>query len=111
MLERVQQLTVAEVLHLIDGGLRPKFIDARDPLVWQASAVRIPGAIHVRLEAADEHIATLPRDRRLIAYGTGHDDRRAADVARVLAYRGFAASYLHGGFAAWLAVGLPVGRR
>jgi rhodanese-related sulfurtransferase len=111
MLDNVQGLTVVEVLHLIEEGVRPKFIDARDPLAWEASAARIPGAIHVPLEAADEYVAALPRDRRLIAYGTMHDDRRAADLARVLAYRGFAASYLHGGFAAWVAAGLPVGRR
>jgi rhodanese-related sulfurtransferase len=110
-MREVQDLTVAEVLHLIDEGLRPKFIDARDPLVWQASAVRIPGAIHVPLEAADEYVAALPRDRRLIVYGSGHDDRRAADLARVLADRGIAARYLRGGFAAWVAAGLPLGPR
>jgi hypothetical protein len=56
----VPDLDVAEVRHLIDAGMRPKFIDARDPIAWQSSAAKIPGAIHTA-EAADDHVAALPR--------------------------------------------------
>jgi rhodanese-related sulfurtransferase len=104
-------LTVDEIRHLIEDGTRVKFIDARDPIVWQAYSVKIPGAIRVSLDVSDEHVAAFPRDRRLIAYGTGDDTGRAADLARLLADRGFTASYLHGGFAAWVEAGLPVGPR
>jgi rhodanese-related sulfurtransferase len=111
VVEHASGLTVDEIRHLIEEGTQAKFIDARDPIVWQASSVKIPGAIRLSLDVSDEHVAAFPRDRRLIACGTGDDDGRAADLARRLADRGFAASYLRGGFAAWLGAGLPVGPR
>jgi rhodanese-related sulfurtransferase len=107
MFEKVPELSVSDVRRLIETGLRPKFIDARDPAA-RAVAATIPGAIPVSLETADVHVAALPRDRRLITYGTGDDDSRAAELAGLLADRGFAAAYLRGGFTAWLKAGLPV---
>lgn len=103
----VPELTVTDVRRLIDKGMRPKFIDAREPIA-QSAAGKIPGAIHVPLKAVDKYVAALPHHRPLIAYGTGDDDSRTAELARVLADRGFDAAYLRGGFAAWLEAGLPV---
>jgi rhodanese-related sulfurtransferase len=107
MFDKVPELSVADVRRLIEKGLRPKFIDARDPAARSVAAT-IPGAIPVPLERAREHVGALPRDRRLITYGSGDDDSRAAALARVLADRGFTAAYLRGGVAAWLEAGLPV---
>ncbi|HXW08497.1 MAG TPA: rhodanese-like domain-containing protein [Vicinamibacterales bacterium] len=106
-----QGLTPQQIRHLIESGTRLRFIDARDHIVWASSTAKIPGAIRVPPELTDEHVATLPLDRLLITYGSGDDDGRAADVAKVLNARGFTASYLHGGFGAWLGAGLPVGPR
>jgi rhodanese-related sulfurtransferase len=63
-------LTVDDVKRLLDRGEKVTFIDARNPIAWSASKVKVPGAIRVPLDEASEHVAALPRDRLLIAYCT-----------------------------------------
>jgi len=46
------------------------FVDASNDMAWGTLKVKLPGAIRVPVDLTDQHFATLPRDRRLIAYCT-----------------------------------------
>jgi rhodanese-related sulfurtransferase len=45
-------------------------IDARNPIAWGSSKVKLPGAIRMPIDEVDRHLPALPRDRRLIVYCT-----------------------------------------
>jgi rhodanese-related sulfurtransferase len=68
--ENPSRLTAVEVIHLIDGGESVTFIDARNPIAWGSSKVKLPGAIRMPIDEVDRHLPALPRDRRLIVYCT-----------------------------------------
>lgn len=63
-------VTVAEVKALLEQGQPITFIDSRNPIAWGSSKVKIPGAIRVPLDEADQLVSRLPRDRHLIVYCT-----------------------------------------
>ena len=63
-------LTVDEVKALLAQGQPLTFIDARNPIAWGSSRVKLPGAIRVPLDEVDRLLPQLPRDRRLIVYCT-----------------------------------------
>ena len=58
MFENVPDLNVAEVRHLIDDGMRPKFIDARVPIARQSSTAKIPGDRMLRTKTARARAGT-----------------------------------------------------
>jgi anti-anti-sigma factor len=58
MFENVPDLTVAEVRHFIDEGMRPKFIDARDPIARQSSTAKTPGDRLLRTKTARARAGT-----------------------------------------------------
>lgn len=45
-----------------DRGERVVFVDARNPVAWGTSTVKLPGAVRIPVDAVDEHLAELPRD-------------------------------------------------
>lgn len=63
-------VTVDEVKRLLEQGQPVTFVDARNPIAWGSSKVKLPGAIRVPLEEADTLLPRLPRDRYLIVYCT-----------------------------------------
>jgi rhodanese-related sulfurtransferase len=63
-------VTVDEVKSLLAQGQPVTFIDARNPIAWGSSKVKLPGAIRVPLDEVDTLLPRLPRDRRLIVYCT-----------------------------------------
>ena len=70
MSENPSRLTVAEVKDLVASGQPVAFVDARNPIAWGSSKVKLPGAIRVPLDEVDALLPRLPRDRRLIVYCT-----------------------------------------
>jgi rhodanese-related sulfurtransferase len=63
-------VTIDEVRRLLEQGQPITFIDARNPIAWGSSKVKLPGAIRVPLDEVDRLLPRLPRDRRLIVYCT-----------------------------------------
>ena len=63
-------MSVGEVKLLVEQGEPITFIDARNPIAWGSSKVKLPGAIRVPLDEVDRLLQRLPRDRRLIVYCT-----------------------------------------
>ena len=70
MSENPSRLTVSQVEDLAASGQPVLFIDSRNPIAWGSSRVKLPGAIRVPIDEVERHLATLPRDRRLIVYCT-----------------------------------------
>ena len=63
-------IAVDEVKALLEEGEPITFIDARNPIAWASSKIKLPGAIRVPLDEVDRFVPQLPRDRRLIVYCT-----------------------------------------
>lgn len=63
-------VTVNEVKLLLEQGLPVTFVDARNPIAWGSSKVKLPGAIRAPLDEVDQLLPQLPRDRHLIVYCT-----------------------------------------
>jgi rhodanese-related sulfurtransferase len=70
MSENPSRLTVAHVKDLIDRGEPVAFIDSRNPIAWGSSRVKLPGATRIPIDEVERHLATLPREHRLIVYCT-----------------------------------------
>ncbi len=79
-------------------------LDVREQNEW--NLFRIPGAIHLPLakvsDAASEALARFP-DQEVVAY-CGHG-ARSAQAVELLRARGYRASSLAGGIAAWIDAG------
>ena len=72
------------------------------------AAGHLPGALNVPLDRLDAAIATLPRDREVIAYCRGPYCVLSFDAIDALRRRGFRARRLEDGFPEWKAAGLAV---
>lgn len=70
MSENPSKLTVAQIKDLTASCQPVLFIDSRNPIAWGSSRVKLPGAVRVPIDQVEQHLATLPRDRRLIVYCT-----------------------------------------
>ena len=70
MPDNPSRLTVERVRELAAGGEPMLFIDSRNPIAWGSSRVKLPGARRIPIDEVERHLATLPRDRRLIVYCT-----------------------------------------
>ena len=63
-------ITPAEVKQLRDRGDRMVFVDARNPVAWGSSKVKLPDAIRVPVDEAEGHLGEIPRDGMVITYCT-----------------------------------------
>jgi rhodanese-related sulfurtransferase/DNA-binding transcriptional ArsR family regulator len=71
-------------------------------------AAHIAGAVSVPLKELESHLASLPKDREVVAYCRGPYCVLAPEAVTVLRARGYRASALGDGVAEWRAQGLPV---
>jgi membrane protein DedA with SNARE-associated domain/rhodanese-related sulfurtransferase len=106
---RMARISVDELYRLIDAGVKPVIVDVRSQTARSLEPRRIPGALHVPLDAVDHHVKDLPRDREIILYCTCPNEASAAQVAKILMNNGFTkVRPLHGGLEAWIAAGYDV---
>jgi len=106
---RMARIGVDELYRLIDAGAAPLIVDVRSATAQTLQPQRIPGAMHVPMNAVDHHVKHLPRDREIILYCTCPNEASAAQVAKLLMNRGFSkVRPLHGGLDAWIAAGYEV---
>ncbi len=106
---RMARIDVDELYGLMDAGHEPMIVDVRTPIARAMQPHRIPGAVHVTLQAFDEHVLDLPRDREIILYCTCPNEASAAQIAKMLLDSGFKrVRPLKGGLDAWIAAGHPV---
>jgi rhodanese-related sulfurtransferase len=81
-------------------------IDVRPP--EEFAAAHVVGARSVPLSILDEVVATLPRDRTVVAYCRGPFCVLADEAVKRLREAGLRAVRLDGGLPEWRAAGLPV---
>jgi len=81
-------------------------VDVRPPEEYRAG--HIPGALSLPLEALERRLASLPRDREIVAYCRGPYCVMALEAVARLRERGLRARRLEDGFPEWRAAGLPV---
>ncbi|MGC8667017.1 MAG: ArsR/SmtB family transcription factor [Chthonomonadales bacterium] len=81
-------------------------LDVRPPEEFAAGHVR--GAVSIPLQALEEYLGQLPRDRRIVAYCRGPYCVLAAEAVRVLRRNGFQAVRMKEGYPEWRDAGLPV---
>ncbi|MEP6657362.1 MAG: DedA family protein/thiosulfate sulfurtransferase GlpE [Betaproteobacteria bacterium] len=106
---RMARIGVDELYQLIDAGAEPLIVDVRSPTARALEPRKIPGALHVPLQAVDHHVRDLPRDREIILYCSCPNEASAAQVAKLLMNSGFEkVRPLHGGLDAWIAAGYEV---
>jgi membrane protein DedA with SNARE-associated domain/rhodanese-related sulfurtransferase len=106
---RMAQIDVQELYALMGAGQAPLIVDVRSPTALTLDPRRIPGALHVPLHEAQQHLRDLPRDREIVAYCTCPNEASAAQVAKLLMNNGFRrVRPLHGGLDAWIAAGYAV---
>ena len=87
----------------------PVIVDVRSPTARTIEPRRIPGAVHVPLQAVDQHARKLPRDREIILYCTCPNEVSAAQAAKLLMNSCFTrVRPPHGGLDAWIAAGHSV---
>jgi membrane protein DedA with SNARE-associated domain len=65
---RIARISPAALKQKLDDGEDPLIVDLRTPLDVAATPFAIPGSRWITVEALDERLAEIPRDRELILY-------------------------------------------
>jgi rhodanese-related sulfurtransferase/DNA-binding transcriptional ArsR family regulator len=81
-------------------------LDVRDAEEYAAG--HIPGAINIPVAELQERLGQIPTGHQVVAYCRGLYCVYSYDALDILRPHGTTARRLDGGFAAWLAAGLPV---
>jgi len=63
-----KRVTPEEAWGLVEAGLRPVFIDTRNPRHWAQSDVQIPGSLRIWRAELEDRIGEVPRGRPLVTY-------------------------------------------
>ena len=66
----VTRVTVDEVKERMDRGEAFTFVDTRNPKAWAEADTKLPGAIRISADEAEQHLDQIPRDRTVITYCT-----------------------------------------
>lgn len=103
------RISVEELRRQIEEGAAPVIVDVRSSTAQAIERHRIPGAVHVPVKDAAQHLSELPRDREIILYCSCPNEASAARVARLLMNHGFRrVRPLKGGLEAWIEAGYTV---
>jgi rhodanese-related sulfurtransferase len=64
------RVTVDEVKERMDRGEQFTFVDTRNPKAWAEADTKLPAAIRMVADEAEQHLDQIPRDRTVITYCT-----------------------------------------
>jgi rhodanese-related sulfurtransferase len=64
------RITVDELRKRMDAGEDFTIIDSRNPQAWAESSEKLPDAIRVPVDALEQNISRIPRDKPAVAYCT-----------------------------------------
>ena len=102
------RVTAEEVMARMKRGEPIVFVDARTEDVWQSSSEKLPRALRLSAErmAQGDTFPMVPTDRGIVTYCTCEHEASSAQLARILASRGYTDVHpLYGGFDAWRRAG------
>ena len=63
-------ITPEDAKQRLDRGDRIVFVDARNPVAWGGSGVKLPGAVRIPLDEVEAHLGEIPPDAVTVAYCT-----------------------------------------
>jgi len=103
------RISVGELSRMMDAGEKPIVLDVRSRVHREIDGRRIPGAVHVDLDALEATLAGIPRDRDVVVYCACPNEVTAAKVAMQLRERGIRrVRPLLGGIDAWVSAGFEI---
>jgi rhodanese-related sulfurtransferase len=104
----VTHIGVTEALGRLRRGEPVTFVDARREEVWRRAKDRLPGALRLAPDRADETLPMIPAGYTTIVYCTCPAATSSLAAAELLATRGYEDVHvLQGGLSAWLLAGGP----
>ena len=103
------RISVDELSRMMDAGENPIVLDVRSRVHREIDGRRIPGAVHVDLDALEATLEGIPRDRDVVVYCACPNEVTAVKVAMQLRERGIRrVRPLLGGIDAWVSAGFNI---
>lgn len=103
------RISVDELSRMIEAGEQPIVLDVRSRTHREMDGRRIPGALHVDLDALEKTLEGIPRDRDVVVYCACPNEVTAVKVAMQLRERGIRrVRPLSGGIDAWALAGFRI---
>ena len=105
------RMNPGQVIGLMEGGLRPVFLDVRTAEDFKASPLKLPGAVRLAPEDAGMGRIDLQVDpqQTIVTYCSSPEEEMSARVTHLLRQRGHRnVRILRGGLGGWTNAGLPV---
>jgi membrane protein DedA with SNARE-associated domain/rhodanese-related sulfurtransferase len=103
------RISVSELSQMIQAGEQPIVLDVRSRTHREMDGRRIPGALHVDLDALEATLEGIPRDRDVVVYCACPNEVTAVKVAMQLRERGIRrVRPLAGGIDAWVLAGFAI---
>jgi rhodanese-related sulfurtransferase len=105
----VTRIGAEEVLARLRRGEPIVFIDARREEEWKRATEKLPGAVRLAPDRADETLPIIPPGYTAVAYCTCPAEASAVGAAELLFAQGYDDVHvLYGGLAAWRLAGGPM---
>lgn len=103
------RISVNELSRMINAGEEPIVLDVRSRTHRELDGRRIPGAVHVDLQALETTLEGIPRDRDVVVYCACPNEVTAVKVAMQLRKHGIRrVRPLSGGIDAWVMAGFAI---
>jgi rhodanese-related sulfurtransferase len=64
------RITVDELRKRMEAGEDFTIIDARNPQAWSESSEKLPDALRIPVDAFEQNISRIPRDKPVVVYCT-----------------------------------------
>jgi rhodanese-related sulfurtransferase len=64
------RISVDELRRRMESGEQFTFVDTRNPQAWAESSEKLPDAIRLLVNALDQNISRLPKDKPIVIYCT-----------------------------------------
>ena len=85
------------------------FVDARREDAWRRATEKLPGAVRLAPDRADETLPIIPAGRTAVVYCTSPAEASSLAAAELLVARGYEDVHvLYGGLGAWRLAGGPM---
>jgi rhodanese-related sulfurtransferase len=65
-----EPLSASEAKQLVDNGEPIVFVDSRNPVAWENSREKLPGAVRIPVDEVRQHLGELPSSAIPITYCT-----------------------------------------
>jgi rhodanese-related sulfurtransferase len=67
---KATSVTPSQAKEMLERGDPVVFVDARNPVAWGSSEVKLPGAIRIPAEQVGAHLGHVPTGSTVLAYCT-----------------------------------------